>query len=330
MHVIVLRCLLLCLFFIAVVYVPLVGASAVQTDSPSAAAEEKPPLFLPHQLKLKYPDYELDVQRLDAFSTPVEAFRGNYTFDRFEQEAEALLQKWLAKERLLYYDLTLEVCNILDSTSWKNRDSHPNHLNFIRDDKMKAECLRRAWEKSREPYAPEIPLDAELRLLQRIAGSSWPAHRSEKMALFAHGFQRLAAEIDENHNFSKQLSMRAPFPLALLESFQSKGRAIRSRMAPSAIKDPKLRAESEKLIVEHRRELEERSRQTILRKWNRSFSHWIGKHIVFEYLIPPHNTSELESYLEKYINDEEVKRTIRTEYAQGLIKYNESLQKEGK
>ncbi len=29
-----------------------------ETDSPSTIAEEKPPLFIPHSLKLKYPDYE--------------------------------------------------------------------------------------------------------------------------------------------------------------------------------------------------------------------------------------------------------------------------------
>ena len=51
--------------------------------------------------------------------------------------------------------------------------------------------------------------------------------------------------------------------------------------------------------------------------------------MVFVYLIPPHNESEMETFLERYIKDEEVKRTVRTKYAEGLIRYNENLQKQG-
>ena len=47
------------------------------TDSSSVAVEPKPSLFIPHQLKLKHPDYQLDVQRLDAFRTAVEELGGN-------------------------------------------------------------------------------------------------------------------------------------------------------------------------------------------------------------------------------------------------------------
>ena len=47
------------------------------TDSSSVAVEPKPSLFIPHQLKLKHPDYKLDVQRLEGFNNPVEELRGN-------------------------------------------------------------------------------------------------------------------------------------------------------------------------------------------------------------------------------------------------------------
>ena len=51
--------------------------------------------------------------------------------------------------------------------------------------------------------------------------------------------------------------------------------------------------------------------------------------MVFVYLIPPHNESEMETFLERYIKDEELKQTLRTKYAEGLIRYNENLQKKG-
>ena len=311
------------------------------TDSSSVAVEPKPSLFIPHQLKLKHPDYQLDVQRLDAFRTAVEELGGNYTLDRFEQEAERLLKKWVDKEILLYYDLTLVVCNVLDSTSWRNRGDSPNQLAFIRANKMEIRYARRALAKSREPQTPELPLDAELRLLRRtvgdpeyfegkLSGAAWAMHRAEKMALFARGFQRLEAEIGETHDFSKVLSISPPFPAGITEALQNgKIKGVISGMAPSAIEDPKLRAEYEKLIIEHRREWDERSRQTILRKFRKSFSRWIGQYMVSAYLKPPHNESELETFLERYIKDEELKQTLRTKYTEGLIRYNENLQKQG-
>ena len=308
------------------------AASKQETASPSTAVEEKAPLFVPHKLKLKYPDYMLDVQRVKFFSPAYGAFRGSNRLDHFEREAEALLQKWLAKETLLYYDLTVEVCNVLSSGGLGDS---------IREDKMIIGYARRALAKSRELHAPEIPLDAELSLLRimvvdpeyfegKLSGAAWAAHRTEKMALFARGFQRLAAEIDEDHDFSKVLSLQPPFPPGLVESFlngKDKGGSLVIGMAPSAIKDPKLRAEYEMLIVEHGKELEERNKQGTLRSFNRLFSRWIGQYIVSAYLRPPHNVSEMETFLEKYIKDEEIKRTIRTKYAEGLVKYNEGLQK---
>ena len=316
--------------------------------SPDVAVEPNAPLdipdqlYIPHQL-LSRLDYKLDVQRLEGFNNPVEELRGNYTLERFEQEAERLLQKWLDKEILLYYDLTLVVCNVLDSTSWRNRGDYSKHLNFRRDAKLEIGYARLALAKSRERQTPELPLDAELRLLRRIvgdpeyfegklSGAAWVARRSEKMALFARGFQRLAAEIDETHDFSKELYMKPPFPPGITEALRNgkiEGGALRSGMAPSKIKDPKLRAEYEKLIVEHRREWDERRRQTILRKRNKSFSRWIGQYMVSAYLKPPHNESEMETFLERYIKDEELKETLRTKYAEGLIRYNENLQKQG-
>ena len=228
-------------------------------DSPSAAADPKPSLFIPHQLKLKHPDYKLAVQRVKFFSPAYGAFRGSNRLDRFEQAVEPLLQKWLEKEILLYCGLTVEVCNVLSSGGFGDS---------IREDKMMIKYARRALAKPREQHTPEIPLNAEPSLLTKIvaepeyfegklSGVAWAMHRSEKMALFARGFQRLAAEIDETHDFSKVLYMKPPFPPGITEALRNgkiEGGALRSGMAPSKIKDPKLRAEYEKLIVEHRRE----------------------------------------------------------------------------
>ena len=73
----------------------------------------------------------------------------------------------------------------------------------------------------------------------------------------------------------------------------------------------------------------EGKKQTLLRKFSKSFSRWIGHYMVSAYLKPPHNESELETYLERYIKDEELKQTLRTKYAEGLIKYHENLRKRG-
>ena len=75
--------------------------------------------------------------------------------------------------------------------------------------------------------------------------------------------------------------------------------------------------------------MEERNRQNTLREFSRLFNHWMGLHIVSAYLKPPHNESEMETYLDKYIKDDELKQTLRTKYAEGLIRYHENLQKKG-
>ena len=51
--------------------------------------------------------------------------------------------------------------------------------------------------------------------------------------------------------------------------------------------------------------------------------------MVSAYLKPPHNESEMETFLERYIKNEELKQTLRTKYAEGLTRYNENLQKQG-
>ncbi len=58
------------------------------TDSSSVAVEPKPSLFIPHQLKLKHPDYKLAVQRVKFFSPAYGAFRGSNRLDRFEQAVD--------------------------------------------------------------------------------------------------------------------------------------------------------------------------------------------------------------------------------------------------
>ena len=297
------------------VFLLLIGLSVclISTDSLSVANPQKSPIFILHQHKLKYPDYELDVRRVRFFSPAVGAFRGNNRLNRFEQEAEALLEKWLGKDMLLYYDLTLEVCDILSSTDLGDR---------IREQKIQVKYVRRALEKSREEAAAKMPLATELRLLTRIvpdpeyfegelSGEDWAKYRSEKMELCARGFQRLREEIDEDFDFSNPPPLQPPLP---------PGVNLPPGVGPSAIKDAQLRAAYEKLIGEHNRKTQEFSRQDTLRHLSKSFYKQIGRYIVSAYLRPPHRVGELEDHLEKHVKDEDVKRSIRMKYAEGLLK----------
>ena len=301
--------------------------------SPSVDRFEGQSAVKPHQLtldQLKYQEYELDVQRLRFFSPSVGAYRGSNRLDRFQQEADALLQKWVDKDIFFYQYLTVKILKILSSNGFGD---------WLREDSMIVAYARRALAKSRE-LRVEIPLETELELLMgilpdpefttgQLSGSAWAAHRSEKMVLMANGFKRLQSEIDEDHDFSEVLASNPLFP-PIPPGFDE---TLIFGMAPSGIKDPKFRAEYEKLVAEHRRKCEERLKQDHLRQSRDGFSRVVTRYMVYAYLKPPHKTEEFETFLDTYIEDEKLRNTTRANFYEKLSHYSRyilRLQKQGK
>ena len=289
--------------------------------SPSVDRFEGQTAVEPNQLtpdQLKRQEYELDVQRLRFFSPSVGAYKGSNRLDRFQQEADALLQKWLDKDIFYHQYLTVKILNILSSNSFGD---------WLRRDLMRVAYARRALAKSRELQV-ETPLETELELLMdilpdpefttgQLSGSAWAAHRSEKMVLMANGFKRLQSEIDEDHDFSEVLISNPPFP-QIPPGFDE---TLIFGMAPSGIEDPKFRAEYEKLVAEHRRKGEERLKQDHLRRSRDRFSRVVTRYMVSAYLKPPHKTEEFETFLDTYIKDEKLRDTRRADFYEKLPQY---------
>ena len=292
--------------------------------SPSVDRFEGQTAVEPNQLtpdQLKRQEYELDGQRLRFFSPSVGAYKGSNRLDRFQQEADALLQKWLDKDISYHQYLTVKILAILHSHSFGD---------WLRQDLMRVAYARRALAKSRELQV-ETPLETELELLRHIlpdpefttgqlSGSAWAAHRSEKMVLMANGFKRLQSEIDEDYDFSEMPISNPPFP-PIPPGFDE---TLIFGMAHSGIKDPKFRAEYEKLWAEHRRKGEERLKQDHLRQSRDRFSRVVTRYMVSAYLKPPHKTEEFETFLDTYIKDEKLRDTRRADFYEKL-----RLQKQG-
>lgn len=283
----------------------------IWTGSLSAAEQQKTLLHIPWGHMEKYPEYKSDLQWLKFLDPRVGAYRGPDRLDLFEKESEALLQKWLEKDMLLYYELTWKVCSILISTDLSD--------DKIREGKLHVKYAMSALKKGREmsKSAVEMPINTEIWLLSaiipepeynegKLRGEDWVRRRSEKMRWLDHTFQRIEKGIDENYDFSVSLSSR-PNPPAGVGAWIS-------GLGPSAIKDPKLRAEYEERLAEHKRKVEERSRQRQLRKLRERFNRLVRFSSISAYLKPPYNTKELEAYLQKYIKDQQVKESILERY----------------
>ena len=197
----------------------------------------------------KYPDYEPDLRRLSSFIGPGK-------LNSFEKVAEELQQKWIRKDMRFYYDLVLNCCRILSSLDFKDTRQH----------KLEQTYAIRALKKPTEKKSAEIPLEIEISLLYhlkldrdydrkypaRIKGEDWMKQRLEKVQLWFHVFQRFEKEIDKNFDFSNLPNLQPPLPA---------GVNLPRGIAPEAIKDPKARAEYEKLIAEHKRKVEKYNRQ---------------------------------------------------------------------
>lgn len=266
--------------------------------------------------------FDRDLQRLAAFKDPNESVRGDYTLERFEQEAETTLQKW----PLAYCSITLLICDVLNNADWEERDERSRYLESIGyDEQLTAKYLRRAWQKSREPGAKELQLiELELPLTRAIAGSDWPADISHKIEIIAHGFGRMDALIDEGFDPDKRPSLYPPPPPS--------ARCWVSGMDYSKSEDPKIRAEYEPLVAEHKNQVAEFNLQMRL-KWNHQcFSRYTATVLMYLYLKqspespdPDAFPSKLGAFLDRYITDDEIKQTTRSEYFRLLPAYLKHL-----
>ena len=258
--------------------------------------------------------FDRDLQRLEAFKDPSESVRGDYTLERFEQEAETTLQKW----PLAYCYITLIINTVLYVADWEERDERSRHLESIGyNEQLSAKYLQRAWQKSREPRAKELQLELELPLIKSICAAAWPAGMSQKFAIIAHGFERLDTLIDEDFDPDKGPYLHPPPPPS-----------ARNYTYPtdfSKSKDPKIREEYKQLVAEHEKQVAEFNQQMQLRQYRRCFSKDIAGRLMYLYLRQSPNPdafpSELGAFLDKYIKDDEIRQTTRSEYFRLLPAY---------
>jgi len=158
----------------------------------------------------------------------------------------------------------------------------------------------RALEK-----ADDMSLEAECRLVECVGGSldaegkplrgeAWTAMRQKQAKLWLHAWQRIEKTIDKNWD-PKDTGVRNVLP--------PRGASGIAGMAPSAIKDPQLRAEYEAALEANREKVERYSQQYRARQLKELLVPWAERFLIGAYMKPPAGNAELEALLNTYISD---------------------------
>lgn len=235
-------------------------------------------------------EYERDLSRLRSF-------RDSRNLDSLEKFADEIEKKWSQIDGVSYFDLLLNVCNLLSSYSFND---------YRRQISLAQKYAALALAKS-----DEIPLEIELKLLlflppdmeyqQGEREEDWAKQRTTRTRLWLRGWQRLSKEIDPDFDVD-DLPKRniAPPP----------GAASRAGVAPEHIKDPILRAEYEAAIAENEQKAQKYNWQYKLRRLDQMFSEKAEQSIVRAYSKPPFDLEELRRFLDTYITDEKKRLEI--------------------
>lgn len=212
----------------------------------------------------------------------------------FAEEAD---KKWRARNKEQYGRLILEICRALSSQDVKDERRHE---------------LARKYALSALTEPDAIPLTLELELTGHVmteppavAGSTagdFAERRRQDVTIRLHAWKRLLDAIDPSWNPNEELmGGNIPPPAE---------RGLPAGVEPSAIKDPKLRAQYEAAIQENRQKLEKYREQYELRKWLKRYPKRAQSYIVDAYSRAPHNTTELQRLLNEYKLDNQSKTRI--------------------
>ncbi len=150
-----------------------------------------------------------------------------------------------------------------------------------------------------------MPLDAQCDLLEavrknvgrdgkRLKGNPRAQLRKNQVALQLRAWQRIEQTIDRNWDPDDMPAMNLAPPNAT---------GLPSGVAPSAVKDPQLRAEYEAAIEANRQKAARYRLQSRARKLKKRWIRHAERFIIRTYIQPPARLAELEALLNVYVAD---------------------------
>jgi hypothetical protein len=136
------------------------------------------------------------------------------------------------------------------------------------------------------------------------AADDWLRERREKAGLWLQAWQRLDKEFDPTFDINDRKNR------PLMRVFPPDETRLPAGTPPSAIKDPKARAQYEAALAENKRKAQRANKQFPLIAHGPSFRARAEHVLIYLYSQPPFRNNELRQYLEMYIRDTPARKRI--------------------
>lgn len=243
----------------------------------------------------------------------IKALRETFTpgltndFEKYEEFADQIQNKWSSKNKEHYARLMLEVCGPLSSGNFKGDRRYE---------------LARKYALSALADANNIALETELELTGHVItlmigpnaskGEDFAQRRKKDVQIRLHAWKRLLDAIDPDWDPNDFPSINVMPPMET---------GLPAGVSAETIEDPNLRAEYEASIEKNRQKAEIYRQQYKLRKWLKMFPRYAEPYIIQAYSLPPYDTEELQEFLAIYITDPNTTNRI-------LYKVEENLNKQ--
>lgn len=144
--------------------------------------------------------------------------------------------------------------------------------------------------------------------IEKLNGEALSKARSAKAKLLLRTWKEIRSAIDPKFDFNDlpMINMAPP------------GGNYDSGIAPEDIKEPDVRAAYEKALADNEKKADARSVQGELRNMDATFLRTGKAYLVAAYSRLPLNTDELKQYLDEYISDKDLKKSILDEVMKGI------------
>lgn len=245
----------------------------------------------PAQFSLAQNDYQTDIDRLVALRS--------HPLDELIAVASQMESKWRRVDWNSYAGIMEHVCSEISNRGWNNERDREQSEHFARI------ALSHSNMYSWEHESMLVGWLAYQRTTSIVDDNF--GERKEKAELWLHAWRRLERETDPNFDINDRKNLPTVRVVPPLETGLSPG------APPSAIKNPKLRAQYETAIAVNKRKAEKVSQQMPLLLHGPSFKARAERWLIQAYSQPPARNTELKKYLEIYVQDAKTRQRILSE-----------------
>jgi len=233
-------------------------------------------------------EYEDDLNRLIALRSR--------TLEELLDFSNQLERKWQRMDWNQYASLMLHVCSEIS-----NRGLNDSRLR-LESERFARIALSHAGMFSWE-YQSDL-VDALAYQRFSLPDATWVRERREKTELWLQAWRRLEKEFDPTFDVNDRKSLPG---MRVMPPFAT---GLPAGTPPSAIKDPKLRAQYEAAITENNKKAERVNRQLPLHAHGPSFKARAERWLIQAYSQQPRRIGELKHYLQVYVRDYKTRERI--------------------